>query len=48
MLNNGNKMISRDLKRILCASSIFILVLFGVMAFSPIASRFYDDGGYQS
>lgn len=44
MLNNGNKMISRDLKRILCASSIFILVLLGVMVFSPLASQFDDEG----
>lgn len=36
MLDKGNKMISRDLKRILCASGISILVLSGVMAFSPL------------
>lgn len=33
------------MKRILCASSIFILVLFGVMVFSPLASQFDDEGG---
>lgn len=44
MQDNGNHMISRDLKRILCASSISILVLIGVMVFSPLASQIDDDG----
>jgi len=44
MPDKENKMISRDLKRILCASSISILVLIGVMVFSPLASQIDDDG----
>lgn len=37
------KMILRDLKRILCVSSISILMLLGVMVFSPLASQFNDE-----
>lgn len=38
------KMISKDLKRIMCASSLSIAILVGVMIFSPLASQFDDDG----
>ena len=44
MHHQDRKMIRRDLKRILCASSISILVLFGVMVFSPLATQFDDEG----
>lgn len=43
MLDNHDKQLKRDLKRILCASSISILILFGVMVFSPIALHFDDE-----
>lgn len=33
-----------DLKRILCASTISIVILVSVMMFSPLASQFDDDG----
>ena len=36
--------IGGDLKRILCVSSLPILVLFGVMIFSPLASQFDIEG----
>lgn len=36
--------ISRDLKRILCASTLSVVILIGVMIFSPLASQFDDDG----
>lgn len=36
--------INRDLKRILGASSLFVVILVGVMIFSPLASQFDDDG----
>lgn len=35
---------SMDLKRILCASTISIVILVSVMMFSPLASQFDDDG----
>lgn len=44
MKGKENKMISRDLKRIMCASSLSIAILVGVMIFSPLASQFDDDG----
>lgn len=44
MPGKENKMISRDLKRILCASTLSVVILFGVMIFSPLASQFDDDG----
>ena len=44
MQDNGNHMISRDLKRILCASTLSVVILVGVMVFSPLASQFDDDG----
>ena len=40
----GNNKINRDLKRILCVSSLFVVILVGVMMFSPLASQFNDDG----
>lgn len=45
MSEKENKMISRDLKRILCASSLAVVILVGVMMFSPLASQFDDEGG---
>ena len=39
-----NRMISRDLKRILCASTLSVVILVGVMIFSPLASQFDDKG----
>jgi hypothetical protein len=44
MPDNENKKISRDLKRILCASTLSVVILIGVMIFSPLASQFDDDG----
>lgn len=44
MPDKENKMIGRDLKRILCASTLFVVILVGVMIFSPLASQFDDDG----
>lgn len=44
MQGKENKMISRDLKRILCASTLSVVILIGVMIFSPLASQFDDDG----
>lgn len=44
MQDNGNHVISRDLKRILCASTLSVVILIGVMIFSPLASQFDDDG----
>ena len=44
MPEKENKMISRDLKRILCASTLCVVILIGVMIFSPLASQFDDDG----
>lgn len=44
MPGKENKMISRDLKRILCASTLSVVILIGVMIFSPLASQFDDDG----
>lgn len=44
MPDKENKMISRDLKRILCASTLSVVILIGVMIFSPLASQFDDDG----
>lgn len=44
MPGKENKMISRDLKRILCASTLSVVILIGVMLFSPLASQFDDDG----
>lgn len=43
MPDNENKKISRDLKRILCASTLSVVILIGVMIFSPLASQFDDD-----
>lgn len=36
--------VNRDLKRILCASTLSVVILIGVMIFSPLASQFDDDG----
>ena len=44
MPGKENKMISRDLKRILCASTLSVVILIGVMIFSPLASQFDDNG----
>ena len=44
MPGKENKMISRDLKRILCASTLSVVILIGVMIFSSLASQFDDDG----
>lgn len=44
MPDKENKMISRDLKRILCASTLSVVILIGVMIFSPLASQFDNDG----
>lgn len=44
MKGKENKMISRDLKRILCASTLSVVILVGVMIFSPLASQIDDDG----
>ena len=44
MPDKENKMISRDLKRILCASTLSIVILVGVMMFSSLSSQFDDDG----
>lgn len=43
MSKTGSNEIHSDMKRILCVSSISILVLIGVMVFSPLASQFDDD-----
>lgn len=32
------------MKRILCVSSLFVVILVGVMMFSPFATQFDDDG----
>ena len=39
-----DKKINRDLGCILCASSLSVVLLVGVMTFSPLASQFDDDG----
>lgn len=44
MIINKNENIRRDLKRIMCASSFSVVVLVGVMFFSPLASLFNDEG----
>lgn len=44
MPGKENKKISRDLKRILCASTLSVVILISVMIFSPLASQFDDDG----
>ena len=44
MFINIKENISRDLKRILCASTLSVVILIGVMIFSPLASQFDDDG----
>ena len=44
MPGKENKMISRDLKRIMCASTLSVVILIGVMILSPLASQFDDDG----
>lgn len=44
MQTDKNSKMSRDLKRILCASTISIVILVSVMMFSPLASQFDDDG----
>ena len=36
--------IGKDLKYILCASSLIVIILVGVMMFSPLASQFKDNG----
>lgn len=36
--------INKDLKRIMCVSSLSIVILVGVMVFSPLASQFNDGG----
>ena len=35
--------INKDLKRILCASSLSVVILVGVMVFSPLATQFDDE-----
>lgn len=44
MSHKKDRKIGKDLKRILCVSSLSILLLVGVMAFSPLAMQFDDDG----
>lgn len=44
MPGKENKKISGDLKRILCASTLSVVILIGVMIFSPLASQFDDNG----
>lgn len=44
MQTDKNSKISRDLKRILCTSTLFVIVLIGVMIISPLASQIDDDG----
>ena len=44
MQTNKNNYIGRDLKRILCASTLSVGILVGVMILSPLASQFDDDG----
>ena len=36
--------VNRDLKRILCASTLSVVILICVMIFSPLASQFDDNG----
>ena len=43
-MDRHNDKIRSDLKRILCASSLSVIILVCVMMFSPLASQF-DDGG---
>lgn len=44
MGKSRNNKINRDLKRILCVSSLFVVILVGVMMFSSLASQFNDEG----
>lgn len=44
MLGKENEMIRKDLMRILCVSSFSVVILVGVMIFSPLASHIDDDG----
>ena len=44
MPGKENKIIRRDMRRILCASCLFIIILVGVLFFSPLASQFDNDG----
>lgn len=44
MGKSRNNKINRDLKRIMCVSSLSIVILVGVMMFSPLATQFDDDG----
>lgn len=42
---NNEQRIRRDLKRMVGASSVVVLGLLGIIMFSPLASRQYDDAG---
>ena len=44
MSHKKDSKIGKDLKRILCVSSLSILILVGIMVFSPLAMQFDDDG----
>lgn len=44
MFINIKENISRDLKRILYTSTLFVVVLIGMMIFSPLALQFDNDG----
>lgn len=44
MVTPENTKINKDIKRILCASTLSVVILVGVMMFSPLASQFDDDG----
>ena len=37
--------VTKDLRRMLCTSGLIILVLVGIMMFSPLSEQYYDDGG---
>lgn len=37
--------VTKDLRRMLCTSGFIILVLVGIMMFSPLSEQYYDDGG---
>lgn len=44
MLYRKENMIGRDMRRMLCVSILSVVILVGVMMFSPLASQFDDDG----
>lgn len=44
MIINKNENIRKDLKRILCASTFFVVTLIDVMIFSPLATQSDDNG----